>query len=205
MRNNIGDVFAVQIEHAAAAANNNGVHRVPCPHQRIPPPPHPDGLQLWPHYDIVDNLLMQIVGTKRVILWPPSEEASLYTNGGSSSQVSNMDGPPDPQFPNFHTAHRVELLLEPGDVLFIPAMWYHCVQSRGFSVSVNMFWHNLDPQVYASKDLYGNRDLVASEAAGKAVHEALRALQTLPVEYQQFYGARLVGVMRTMLCLEECC
>lgn len=38
-----------------------------------------DGLQLWPHYDVVDNLLMQIRGTKRVILWPPSEEGNLYT------------------------------------------------------------------------------------------------------------------------------
>lgn len=37
------------------------------------------GLQLWPHYDVVDNLLMQIRGTKRVIMWPPSEEGNLYT------------------------------------------------------------------------------------------------------------------------------
>ena len=108
---------------------------------------------------------------------------------------------PSPAHPRFAAAHRVELLLRPGDVLFIPALWYHCVQSQGFSVSVNMFWRNLEATMYVPKDLYGNRDLVGSEAASKAVDEALRALRGLPREYACFYGARLVRQLQDSLVL----
>ena len=31
------------------------------------------GLRLWTHFDVMDNLLCQIRGTKRVRLWPPLE------------------------------------------------------------------------------------------------------------------------------------
>ncbi len=34
---------------------------------------HPEGLQLWTHFDVMDNLLCQVKGTKRVRLWPPLE------------------------------------------------------------------------------------------------------------------------------------
>lgn len=112
----------------------------------------------------------------------------------------DMDSP-SPAYPRFADAQRVELLLRPGEVLFIPALWYHCVQSLEFSVSVNMFWRNLPASAYVAKDLYGNRDLVGSEAASKAVLEALRALDGMPVEYRQFYGARLVRQLQEALCL----
>jgi len=35
------------------------------------------GLQLWTHFDVMDNLLCQIRGTKRVRLWPPLEVRTL--------------------------------------------------------------------------------------------------------------------------------
>ena len=31
------------------------------------------GLRLWTHFDVMDNLLCQIRGTKRIRLWPPLE------------------------------------------------------------------------------------------------------------------------------------
>lgn len=123
---------------------------------------------------------------------------SILHSQGSSSCVMDMDAP-CPSYPLFASAHRVELFLHPGDVLFIPALWYHCVQSQGFSVSVNVFWRNLAVGAYVPKDLYGNRDLVGSEAATKAVDEAIRALQGLPQEYQQFYGTRLVRQVQQSL------
>ena len=42
------------------------------------------GIQLWPHYDVMDNILIQISGTKRVLLWPPSEAKNLRLHGSSS-------------------------------------------------------------------------------------------------------------------------
>ena len=34
-------------------------------------------------------------------------------------------------------------LLWQGDVLFIPALWFHNVLAKDFSVAVNVFWRNL--------------------------------------------------------------
>lgn len=31
------------------------------------------GTQLWTHYDVMDNLLCNVTGIKRVCLWPPDQ------------------------------------------------------------------------------------------------------------------------------------
>lgn len=31
------------------------------------------GLQLWTHFDVMDNILCQIAGSKRIRLWPPDQ------------------------------------------------------------------------------------------------------------------------------------
>nr|KAG5713548.1 hypothetical protein BaRGS_024596 [Batillaria attramentaria] len=36
------------------------------------------GLQLWTHYDIMDNMLIQVTGHKRVVLFSPQEAENLY-------------------------------------------------------------------------------------------------------------------------------
>ena len=36
----------------------------------------------------------------------------------------------------------------PGDVLFIPALWFHNVVSLDFSVAVNAFWRPLPKSVF---------------------------------------------------------
>ena len=43
-----------------------------------------DDTQLWTHFDVMDNALAQLTGRKRVVLWPPSEDANLYTGASSS-------------------------------------------------------------------------------------------------------------------------
>lgn len=154
------------------------------------------GLQLWTHYDVMDNILLQVTGTKRVVLWPPCEEGNLYVQG-SSSEVVHVDSPADAQrYPLYGAARRLEVSLGPGDALFIPALWFHNVRSNEFGVSVNVFWRHLQPGAYQRKDLYGNRDLVPAAAASKAVEEAVQQLQQLPSYYSQFYADRLVRHMQ---------
>lgn len=43
------------------------------------------GMQLWTHYDIMDNLLCNVVGRKRVVMWPP-EQVFITQNLFSASQ-----------------------------------------------------------------------------------------------------------------------
>jgi tRNA wybutosine-synthesizing protein 5 len=102
-----------------------------------------DDTQLWTHFDVMDNLLAQVTGRKRVVMWPPGEDERLYVEG-SSSRVADIDRFNDDEFPMFRASlqSRSECELQPGDALFIPALWFHNTTSVGFSVGVNVFWRS---------------------------------------------------------------
>lgn len=170
--------------------------------------------QLWTHFDVMDNLLAQVTGHKRVVLWPPEQDENLYVSG-SSSQVECVDRWNDEEFPLFRQAvpHRTECELAPGEVLYIPALWFHNVTSIGFSVAVNVFWRggvscieercgarsgNDDckkpqralSQLYDQKDLYGNRDPPAASNALDHTAVAVAQLECLPQPFRSFYARR---------------
>ncbi|XP_070693628.1 tRNA wybutosine-synthesizing protein 5 isoform X2 [Pempheris klunzingeri] len=77
------------------------------------------GLQLWTHYDVMDNLLAQVTGMKRAVLYSPQDALHLYLSG-DKSEVLDIDSPDLKRFPEFVKAKRYECVLEPGDLLFIP-------------------------------------------------------------------------------------
>ncbi|TWW80320.1 tRNA wybutosine-synthesizing protein 5 [Takifugu flavidus] len=137
------------------------------------------GLQLWTHYDVMDNLLAQVTGTKRVVLYSPQDALHLYL-------------PDLEQFPEFVKAKRYECVLEPGDLLFIPALWFHNTLAQQFGVGVNVFWRHLPADSYDKKDPYGNKDPVAASRALQALERALKTLDELPADYVDFYGRRMI-------------
>ena len=85
--------------------------------------------------------------------------------------------------------------MQPGDVLYIPALWLHNVTSLSFAVSVNLFFAELDAALYASKDLYANADPKPVHKATQLAQQAVSALAALPEHYQQFYRERLKQVI----------
>lgn len=108
------------------------------------------------HYDPMDGTLMQMHGSKRVILFPPSQLNNLYPfsvwnhlrYGLKHRAVYSQVYPERPDFesfPNYKYAleHCYEVILEQGEVLFIPSGWWHEVTSLGNSMvcSVNRWWH----------------------------------------------------------------
>ncbi|CCW62136.1 unnamed protein product [Phytomonas sp. EM1] len=127
-------------------------------------------LQLWTHYDTMENVLVQVVGRKRVVLFPPNQYGNLYISG-SSSPVLNIDAPNLSQYPRFIDAckNAMEVILGPGDLLYFPANWYHHIttlveessDAPPYSLSVNVFYRRFDSSDYDKKDLYGNKDLPA--------------------------------------------
>jgi len=149
-------------------------------------------------FQIMDNLLVQICGRKRVVLFPPCDASFLYLRG-DKSQVVDIDKPDLKHFPLFAQAHACEALLQPGDVLFIPALWFHNVQALEFSVAVNTFWRHLDDAVYDKKDVYGNKDLLPAQRAFQCVDKAIGSLAELPDEYREFYARRLVNNIKSQL------
>lgn len=120
------------------------------------------GLQLWTHYDTCDNILIQVTGRKRVVFYPPEEALNLYLDG-DKSEILDIDNTDYGKFPKFKNVKRLEVILEEGDIIFIPALWFHNITALDFSISVNVFWKNLEPHLYDKKDPYGNKDLIPAQ------------------------------------------
>ena len=139
----------------------------------------------------MDNLLVQVTGRKRVVLFSPRDALNLYLTG-DKSEVLDIDSPDLALYPRFARATHYECLLEAGDVLFIPALWFHNVIALEFGVAVNIFWRHLAAQFYDSKDVYGNKDPPPAQRAVQIMDRALKALEELPEEYRDFYARCLV-------------
>ncbi|EKX39134.1 hypothetical protein GUITHDRAFT_143741 [Guillardia theta CCMP2712] len=129
------------------------------------------GIHLWTHYDVMDNALIQVTGRKRVVLFSPQDADNLYMVGDKSA-VLDIDNP--------------------GDVLFIPALWFHNVVSLDFSIAVNVFWRHLPRDMYDGKDTYGNRDPLPANRAMQQVGTLIKTLETLPADHRDFYARKIV-------------
>ena len=141
----------------------------------------------------MDNLLVQVVGRKKVVLFPPSDATNLYLVGDKSS-VMDINAPDPTLFPKFSLTTPQEAWLEAGEVLYIPALWFHNVTALEFGVAVNIFWKHLSDEFYDSKDTYGNRDPPQVQRAMQVVERAAKMLSGLPSsEYRQFYSTRLLA------------
>ena len=66
-------------------------------------------------------------------------------------------------------------------------MWWHNTWTLTPSISVNVFFKHLADELYAKKDLYGNKDPIPAESALAMLQTSLDELQKLPQEYRQFY------------------
>ncbi|XP_075217355.1 tRNA wybutosine-synthesizing protein 5-like isoform X2 [Lycorma delicatula] len=156
------------------------------------------GVQVWTHYDVMDNMLIQIQGKKRVVLFSPSDAPYMYMEG-DKSEVMDIDNPDYDKYPKFKCATRYECILEPGDVLFIPALWFHNTLAVTCGVNVNIFWKNLDDELYDKNDFYGNKDLLPAAKMLQMVSKAMSNLQCLPDEYTDFYAKRAIISIEKLL------
>jgi hypothetical protein len=118
------------------------------------------------HFDPLDNCLMQHLGRKRVLLYDPKTTSHGWHYAGHGGQQTNTS-PINPEvldwnwnnfnlggsndlnlqrvrtnYPLFleESPPRMECYLNPGDLLFIPATWWHHVRSIDTSASVNVWW-----------------------------------------------------------------
>ena len=98
------------------------------------------------------NVVAQLHGRKRWTLFPPSDTKCLYPTrvpyeeSSIFSQV-HIAQPNLVQHPDFALASPTSVVLEPGQVLFVPRHWWHHVECLEDAVSVNMWQqHALDGQ-----------------------------------------------------------
>lgn len=92
------------------------------------------------HCDYDDNIFAQVWGTKRIFLSPPHHEAFLYPKEANAILFGSPFDPEAPDFDRFPLARQatmIECIVEPGDMLYVPAGWYHQVRALTFSLSSN--------------------------------------------------------------------
>jgi len=103
------------------------------------------------HFDEQHNLYAQIHGQKRAILVSPDQWSRMYPHpvGHAADRQSQVDAynPDLERHPAFAEVHGVEAVLEPGEVLYIPEMWWHMFENRydPYTVSAT-FWFNIAKQ-----------------------------------------------------------
>ena len=152
---------------------------------------------IWLHYDVMANVLCQIQGAKRLLLYPPSDVSLFFIPpGASSSSINCFDTGPD-RHPSLSLAHPEEVLLQPGDVLYIPPLWLHTASPiDNTSISVNVFFRNIDAGYAPGRDTYGNRDLQAYEQGRRDVERISKSFDKLPTDMGRFYLERLADELK---------
>ncbi len=94
------------------------------------------------HRDVAHSFLMHFWGRKKFWLYPPSQAKKLYPRKAYNSyqpclvQLHQYD---ETLHPEFKTAKPIEYMLEPGDLLLIPAGWFHCAWALDDVFSVSRF------------------------------------------------------------------
>eukprot|EP00658_Telonema_sp_P-2_P017240 TRINITY_DN16676_c0_g2_i1.p1 TRINITY_DN16676_c0_g2~~TRINITY_DN16676_c0_g2_i1.p1 ORF type:complete len:243 (-),score=40.69 TRINITY_DN16676_c0_g2_i1:101-829(-) len=130
------------VEHVAYIAQHSLVDQIPELRQFFKPPAYVNvsrvaRVNCWLgtagtvtplHFDSYDNLLAQAVGWKYLILFDPSESEYLYTSSHpteSTAAQGNLspvqpETPDLQKYPLFPQGRGRQVILGPGDVLFIP-------------------------------------------------------------------------------------
>jgi tRNA wybutosine-synthesizing protein 5 len=109
------------------------------------------------------------------------------------------------KYPNFLKAKKHVGVLLPGDILFIPSLWFHNTLTLSPSISINQFFKSLtlDHNLYQKKDLYGNKDLIPAEKSIEMVMKACQNLSSLPPDYYDFYLKKLLDVVESHIKKED--
>jgi hypothetical protein len=104
------------------------------------------------HDDIVvnNNLLIQMVGKKYVAVAPPADSAVFLSRPLMPGSTRHSSATPFSSEVQSACQGLQHCILGPGDVVFIPARYWHYVQSCTTSFSVSRWWfdHRLVELVY---------------------------------------------------------
>jgi hypothetical protein len=106
------------------------------------------------HWDQSQNLACVVAGRRRFTLFPPEQLKNLYvgplefTPAGQPISLVDIDTPDLQTYPRFaealKAARRAEL--DPGDAIYIPALWWHDVLSlEDFGSLINFWWRDAEP------------------------------------------------------------
>jgi hypothetical protein len=131
------------------------------------------------HFDEAKNIAIVAAGRRRFTLFPPEQVQNLYigrldfTPAGQPISLVDFRSPDLEQFPRYRQALDAALSVElsPGDAIYMPAPWWHHVESQErLNVLVNFWWDGA---------------YTASGLPFTALIHAIQAFRHLPVEERQ--------------------
>jgi hypothetical protein len=146
------------------------------------------GVRTWLHYDNngCHNLNAQIAGSKRCVLFPPEELARLHVfplggdNPAHNCSRIDVEHPSADVAADLAAARAWHAQLAPGDLLFIPAWWFHTFLHTGeFNANVNFWWKPERPSwnvVAARQALVDAAQAAALDTKDPHIARALGAL-----------------------------
>ena len=150
------------------------------------------------------NVLCQIRGTKRLILFPPSDVSQLSFPAGSSTSSLDCFSADFAKNPVLALTHPQHVILQPGDVLYIPPLWLHTASpADGVSISVNVFFRSLESGYAPGRDVYGNRDVQAYEKGRRDLEKMIKPFDGLPPDMRRFYLHRLADELKHKATLSQ--
>lgn len=103
------------------------------------------------HWDLPQNLACVIAGRRRFTLFPIAQIDNLYitpldlTLAGQPTSLVDFHAPDFTLYPKFQDAmpHAMVADLEPGDVLYLPSLWFHHVEALDtFGAMMNFWWRD---------------------------------------------------------------
>ena len=89
------------------------------------------------HHDNTPVLIAQIYGRKQIKLISPSHLSSVYSGGDWLSPL-DLDHLDYSRFPRMRNVDVLEVVLSPGDLLFVPLGWWHWVKALDVSISISL-------------------------------------------------------------------
>lgn len=104
------------------------------------------------HYDALENIACVCAGKRRFTLFPPDQLSNLYvgpmdlTPAGQQISLVDFDSPDFDRHPKYAQAleHAQSSVLEPGDAIYVPSMWWHQVDGlEPFNILVNHWWREV--------------------------------------------------------------
>lgn len=109
-----------------------------------------------PHWDLPQNIAVVVAGRRTFTLFPPEQLPNLYvgpldaTLAGQPVSIVDLHAPDFERFPRFRDALDAAsaAVLEPGDAIYIPSMWFHHVESHDtLGVLLNYWWRDAAPHM----------------------------------------------------------
>ena len=102
------------------------------------------------HHDPVNLMMAHVSGRKQWRLISPNQTPLLYNYIGVFSKV-DLENPDYNKYPLFRKVKYIDVVLEPGEVIFIPVGWWHQVKALDTSIAVS-FTNFVFPNQYNWKD-----------------------------------------------------